>query len=469
MEFHTFYLGCLAQASYLVGDGAGDGGECAIVDPRRDVDVYLEEAARRGLAIRHVIETHLHADFVSGHVELARRTGATIHISHRAGAGFPHHAVREGDEIVMGGTALRFLETPGHTPESVCVLVLDRAHGDRPLKVLTGDTLFIGDVGRPDLVGAKGLSAAQMAGMLYDSLRKKLMPLPDVVQVHPAHGAGSACGKNISSELSSTIGEQKALNHALQPMSREQFVAVVTAGLPPPPAYFRHDAELNRQGAPLLADLPPLPALGPAELEAAVSGGALVLDVRDKALFGAGHVPGAVNIGLAGSFAPWAGSLLPQDAPLLIVAEGEAGADEARMRLARVGLHKVAGRLAGGVAAWRGSGRELALLPQVSVGELEQRLARPADAPLVLDVRGPGEHALRHAPGALNLPLPELRLRLDELDPARPTAVICASGYRSSAAASLLRRAGFRELWNVAGGTNAWVAAGLATESEELA
>jgi glyoxylase-like metal-dependent hydrolase (beta-lactamase superfamily II)/rhodanese-related sulfurtransferase len=465
MEFHTFYLKCLAQASYLVGDD----GQCAIVDPRRDVDLYVEEAAARGLTIRHVIETHLHADFVSGHVELARRTGATIHISRRAGATFPHHPVREGDEIVMGGTVLRFLETPGHTPESVCVLVLDGAHGGRPLKVLTGDTLFIGDVGRPDLVGARGLTVEQMASMLYDSLRDKLMTLPDDVEVHPAHGAGSACGKNIGSELSSTIGEQKALNHALQPMDKQQFVRIVTAGLASPPAYFGHDVELNRQGALPLADLAALPALGPAAVESAVRGGAIVLDVRDKALFGAGHVPGAVNIGLAGSFAPWAGSLLPHDVPLVIVAESEAGADEARMRLARVGLHAVAGRLAGSVAGWRDAGRELATLPQVSVTDLELRLRTPGEAPLVLDVRAPGEHGARHVPGALNLPLPELLARADELDPGRPTAVICASGYRSSAAASLLRRAGFDRLWNVSGGTNAWVAAGLETESEELA
>ncbi|MHC5210943.1 MAG: MBL fold metallo-hydrolase [Planctomycetota bacterium] len=465
MEFHTFYLKCLAQASYLIGDG----GTCAIVDPRRDVDLYIKEAASRGLTIGHVIETHLHADFVSGHVELANRTGAVIHISHRASAAFEHQPVQDGDELVMGDTVLRFLETPGHTPESVCVLVLDRAHGDRPLKVLTGDTLFIGDVGRPDLVAAKGLTAEQMASMLYDSLHSKLLTLPDDVEVHPAHGAGSACGKNIGSELSSTIGAQKELNHALQPMSKEQFVSVVTTGLPPPPAYFGHDAEMNRQGAVPLADLPALPALSPQDVESAVSGGAMVLDVRDKALFGAGHLPGAVNIGLAGSFAPWAGSLLPHDVPLVIVAEGDVGADEARVRLARVGLHAVAGWLAGGVSGWRDAGLELAGLAHVSVDDLARRLAGAADAPLVLDVRAPGEHASRHVPGAVNLPLPELLSRVDELDPTRPTAVICASGYRSSAAASLLQRAGFERLWNVAGGTNAWVAAELETESEELA
>jgi rhodanese-related sulfurtransferase len=306
-----------------------------------------------------------------------------------------------------------------------------------------------------------------MAGMLYDSLRDKLMTLPDDVEVHPAHGAGSACGKNIGSELSASIGEQKRLNHALQPMSRAQFVAVMTAGLPPPPAYFGHDAELNRQGAVPLSDLPPLAALDPAAAEARVAAGAALLDVRDKAVYGAGHVPGSVNVGLGGSFAPWAGALLPVAQPLVLVAENAAGADEARLRLARVGLHAVDGWLEGGVAAWRASGRPLAVLPQVTVTELERRLAG-AEAPLVLDVRGPVEHDERHVPGAVNLPLPELARRIGELDAQRPTAVICASGYRSSAAASLLQRAGFTSLWNVSGGTLAWVAAGLETESADV-
>ncbi|MBM3985865.1 MAG: MBL fold metallo-hydrolase, partial [Planctomycetes bacterium] len=261
MQFQDFYLACLAQASYLVGDA----GECAIVDPRRDVDEYVEEARRRGLSIRHVIETHLHADFVSGHLELARRTGATIHIGHRAGASFAHHAVHDGDELVMGRTVLRFLETPGHTPESLCVLVLERGAGapDRPLKALTGDTLFIGDTGRPDLVSARGFTAQQMAGMLFDSLHGKLLPLPDAVEVWPAHGAGSACGKNISAARSSTIGEQRRLNLMLQPMPRERFVELATADLAAAPRYFGHDAEINRRGAPALADLPRPPELPP--------------------------------------------------------------------------------------------------------------------------------------------------------------------------------------------------------------
>ena len=244
MEFKQFYLGCLAHASYLIGDE----GECAIVDPQRDVDQYIEEADRRGLVIRHVIETHLHADFVSGHVELARRTGATIHIGQRAGALFDHEPVQDGDELRMGAVVLRFLETPGHTPESLCILVSDRGASDEPSMVLTGDTLFIGDVGRPDLAGGRGFTSEQMAGMMYDSLWEKLMPLGDDVEVFPAHGAGSACGKNISSALSCTIGRQKETNHALQPMPKDVFVSMMTQGLGAPPPYFPHSAQLNRSG-----------------------------------------------------------------------------------------------------------------------------------------------------------------------------------------------------------------------------
>ena len=465
MEFKQFYLACLSQASYLVGDD----GECAIVDPKRDVDEYIAEAAARGLKITHVIETHLHADFVSGHVELAERTGATIHVGHAAGAAFPHHAVHEGDEITMGNVVLRFLETPGHTPESICITVIDKSAGEQPKMVLTGDTLFIGDVGRPDLVSSKGFTAEDMAGFMYDTLRDKLMTLPDEVEVYPAHGAGSACGKNISTALSSTIGEQKALNHALQPMEKEAFVKVSVTGLSPSPAYFSHDAEINRQGAPALATLPEPLALSPNDVEARVTRGALVLDTRDAATYGRGHIPGSINIGLGGTFASWCGSLLPLDAPLILVAEGRDAVGEAVMRLARVGLHTVAGFLDKGQSSWEASGRAVASVPQVSVDELAGKLADAEHAPFVLDVRGPGEYENGHVPGAINIPLPQLAERAGELDPARPTTVICLGGYRSSAACSLLERAGLEKLVNVTGGTRAWIEAGHATRKAEPA
>jgi hydroxyacylglutathione hydrolase len=459
--FKQFYLGCLAQASYLLGSE----GEAAVVDPRRDVDEYLAEAEAQGLRIRYVIETHLHADFVSGHRELAERTGAEILISARAGATFPHRGVRDGDEVELGHLRLRFLETPGHTPESVCVLVTDTAESPQPKLVLTGDTLFIGDVGRPDLVGGQGLTPQAMAGLLYDSLHGKLMTLGDDVAVYPAHGAGSLCGRHMSSETSSTIGEQRRRNYALQPMDRARFVQVVTADLPEAPRYFPLDVALNRQGAVGLAERPLPPALSPAQVAAAAATGAALLDVRGGPEFGAGHLPGSVNVGLSGQFASWAGILLDASRPLVIVAEDEGGAREAVLRLARVGLENVAGHLAGGVLAWERDGRPLARLPQIAVDELRARVAEDP-ALQVVDVRRPGEYTGGHVPGARTVPLDRLEAELGTLDASRPTAVICAGGYRSSAACSLLQRGGFAApLFNVVGGTSAWVAAGYPTET----
>jgi glyoxylase-like metal-dependent hydrolase (beta-lactamase superfamily II)/rhodanese-related sulfurtransferase len=460
MFFKQFYLGCLAHASYLLGSE----GEAAVVDPRRDVEEYLAEAQAQGLRIRYVIETHLHDDFVSGHRELAERTGAEVVISARAGAAFPHRGVRDGDEIRMGTLVLRFLETPGHTPESVCVLVTDTARSADPALVLTGDTLFIGDVGRPDLAGGQGYSAQDMASALYDSLQAKLLTLPDTVEVYPAHGAGSLCGRNISKETSSTIGEQRRTNYALQPMGRAQFVQVVTADLPETPRYFSMDVELNRQGAPPLAEQPLPAALSASRVAEAVAAGAVVLDVRGGAEFGAGHVPGAVNVALSGQFASWAGTLLDPARPLVIVAEGEERVREAVMRLARVGLERVAGFLEGGVAAWERAGRPVGRLPQIAVDELRARLAEDPRWQ-VLDVRRPGEYADGHVPRAVSSPLDGLERALPDIDRTRPTAVICAGGYRSSAAASLLLKHGFGELCNVVGGTSAWLAAGYEAET----
>jgi glyoxylase-like metal-dependent hydrolase (beta-lactamase superfamily II)/rhodanese-related sulfurtransferase len=459
--FKQFYLGCLAQASYLIGSE----GEAAVVDPRRDVGEYLAEAEAQGLRIRYVIETHLHADFVSGHRELAERTGAEILISARAGATFPHRGVRDGDEVALGSVRLRFLETPGHTPESVCVIVIDTVESPRPRLVLTGDTLFIGDVGRPDLVGAQGLTPEAMAGMLYDSLHGKLLQLPDDVAVYPAHGAGSLCGRNLSSETSSTIGEQRRSNYALQPMDRAQFVKVVTADLPEAPRYFPLDVALNRQGAEALAERPRPAAFSPAQVAQAAAAGAVLLDVRGGPEFGAGHLPGSVNVGLSGQFASWAGILLDASRPLVIVAADEERAEEAVLRLARVGLENVAGFLDGGVLAWERGGRPLRRLPQIAVDELRARLDEDP-ALQVLDVRRPGEYAAGHVPGARTAPLDRIEDAGAALDASRPTAVICAGGYRSSAACSMLQRAGFAgPLFNVVGGTSAWIAAGYATES----
>ena len=457
MHFKQFYLGCLAQASYLIGSD----GEAAVVDPRRDVDEYLAEAEAHGLRIRWVIETHLHADFVSGHRELAERTGAQIVFGRQAGVRLPHRAVCDGEELAVGRVRLRFLETPGHTPESICVLVFDDS--PEPVAVLTGDTLFVGDVGRPDLVGARGRSAEEMAGLLYDSLHRKLLTLPDAVAVYPAHGAGSLCGRNMSNETWSTIGQQRRVNHALRPMSREDFVRLATADLPEVPQYFAGDVAINLEGAAPLAGRELPPALDPAGLKARTAQGALVLDARSAAAFGAGHVPGSVNVGLGGQFASWAGTLIPAATALVIVAEGEAGAHEAVTRLARVGLEKVVGWLAGGLAAWEGAGEPLGRLPQLPVDELRARLGEPG-APQVLDVRRLGEFRSGHVPSARHLPLDQLEQQAGQLDASRPVAVVCAGGYRSSAACSLLLRQGFAQVSNVVGGTSAWVAAGLPLE-----
>ncbi len=470
MVFEQLYLACLAQASYLVGDG----GVAAVVDPRRDVEPYLELAAARGLTIRYVIETHVHADFVSGHRELAARTGATIVFGRRAGVAFPHLAVGDGDELVLGQVVLRVLETPGHTPESISLLVVDRARSDAPVAVLTGDTLFIGDVGRPDLLAARGFTAEELAGQLYDSLHDKLLRLPDDVAVYPAHGAGSLCGRNIGSETCSTIGRERRFNYALQPMSREAFIRMMTTDLPELPAYFGRDAEINREGPPLLASLPPLAPLAPAEVAREAEGGAIVLDTRPAAAFGAGHVPGSVNIGLAGQFASWAATAIGLSTPIVIVAEEPERAREAQVRLARVGIERVAGYLSGGLRAWEAAGRPVATLPQMPAEELAHRLAAAAGhAPAagrgltVLDVRRPAEWAAGHIEGARLLPLHGFAQRLSAEGPAvlppdeGPLAVICQSGYRSSLAASLLARAGRRDLYNIVGGMNAWQASGL--------
>ncbi|HYV83744.1 MAG TPA: MBL fold metallo-hydrolase [Pyrinomonadaceae bacterium] len=455
MYFKQFYLACLAHASYLIGSE----GEAVVVDPQRDVDEYLAEADARGLKIKYVIETHLHADFVSGHQEIAARTGAQIIFGEKAGVEFEHRAVKEGEEIRVGSVTLRFIETPGHTPEGICILVT--APGE-PQKLLTGDTLFIGDVGRPDLAGGKGYTPQTMAEMMYDSLHGKLLKLPDDTEVYPAHGAGSMCGRNMSKETSSTIGEQRKFNYALKPMSKEEFVTMMTADLPEAPSYFPKDAEINRSGARGLSELQPPQPLTPQQIAELRDN--VLLDVRTAADFGAGHVPGSMNIGLSGQFAMWAGSLIPLNASIVIIADTGAQVDESVVRLARVGIENVKGYLEGGVTSWRDAGLPINTIPQVSVAELNAALAN-TDMQIV-DVRRPAEYVSGHVPRAQNAPLASLDKSLGplELQKEKLTAVICAGGYRSSAAASLLRQQGFSNLINVTGGTGAWINAGYPTE-----
>jgi glyoxylase-like metal-dependent hydrolase (beta-lactamase superfamily II)/rhodanese-related sulfurtransferase len=460
--FEHFYLGCLAHASYLVGSD----GVAVVIDPQRDVDIYIEAAREHGLTIRHIIETHLHADFVSGHRELAERTGAHIYLGRGSGATFPHRPAKDGDEIAFGQCRMRFLETPGHTLESVCVVLtdLDREASGKHGRwaVFTGDTLFIGDVGRPDL--AETRTPQQLAGRLYDSLHRKLLTLPGETLVYPAHGAGSMCGRNISSDRSSTIAHERQFNYALQPMSREQFVALMTADLPARPEYFQRDVDLNRHGAAHLAKLPEIAALHPSQVETLRAGGIALLDTRAASDFCAGHIPGSLNIGLNGQFASWAGSLLGLDRDLILVAEDARAVDESRSRLARVGIERVRGFVKNGIGGWVQADLPLEETRQISATDL-QAICAPGSGVRILDVRRRAEWDSGHVVGATLAPLDRFRDEIGKLDPTQTTAVHCKGGYRSAIACSILQANGFTQVVNVTGGFDAWLASRLPVES----
>ena len=455
MYFEQFYLACLSHASYMLASE----GTAAVVDPQRDVEIYLEEAAKHGFSIKYVIETHLHADFVSGHQELAERTGAKIYLGAKAGATFPHVPIHDGEQLTFGKCHLKFLETPGHTIESVSIVVTDLEKPEQPLGVLTGDTLFIGDVGRPDLSG--DMTPQQLAGMLYDSLHHKLLQLPDGVQVFPAHGAGSLCGRHMSSERSSTIGKEKATNYALRPGSRSEFVKLLTAELPERPGYFALDVELNRSGAPPLQELPPLPALAPSEVLARRESGAIILDTRSAADFGAAHIPGSIQVGLAGQFASWAAIVLGLDKEIVLVSDDRQRVAESRLRLTRVGIEKVTGYLEDGIAGWSQAGLPIEQTSQVTVEQLHDLMLDDQSGLHVLDVRRASEWKDGHVQHAQHKPLDSLTAAVADLDKSKPVAVYCKGGYRSAIAASLLQRAGFEQVTNVIGGFDAWSACHL--------
>jgi hydroxyacylglutathione hydrolase len=459
MYFEQFYLGCLAHASYMLASE----GEAVVVDPQRDVEIYLQAAAANQVSIRHIFETHLHADFVSGHQELASRTGARIYMGAQAEARFPHVAVRDGFQLHVGKIRITALETPGHTPESMCLVIADEEKSTAPWAVLTGDTLFLGDVGRPDL--SKRHSPPQLAGMLYDSLHNKLLRLSDEVLVYPAHGAGSLCGRNLRAERVSTIGTERLTNYALQIKNREEFIQQLTSNLPARPEYFLQDAEINRTGAPALSDLPELSPVEPVKLQALLAEGGIALDVRPGEQFAAGHVPGSVNIALSGQFASWAGALLGLAARPLLIAESQEAVLEARMRLARVGLEDARGYLRGGVEAWSRAGLPLATLPQMSVEALSQRLQGAGMQ--VLDVRREPEWEAGHIAGATWWPLDNFKVAPPEVDRNLPIAVHCKGGYRSMIACSLLQRAGFQNVVNIVGGFDAWQEANLPAVMEK--
>jgi len=451
---NQYYLECLSHASYLVGDETS--GKAVVIDPRRDIAEYVADATKLGLQITHVLETHLHADFLSGHLELAAATGAEIVFGEAAPIEFTVTKVSDGDWIDLGHARLQVLETPGHTPESICITAYESPEATEPVCVFTGDTLFIGDVGRPDLLSSVGHTADDLAKSLYRSLHTKLMPLPDAVKVYPAHGAGSACGKNLSTDTMSTMGEQRALNYALQPMSEDEFVAIVTEGQPAAPGYFVFDAITNRKERGLLDESEPAKALSLMDLDAAVAEGAVIVDTRQAMDFAAGHLIGSLSVGLDGRFAEYTGSIVAPHASSVLVS-GPGTEQEAMIRLARIGFDNVVGYLAEPMQVMAENPERVEQASRLTVEQLRAVMVNTPDVQLV-DIRNPGELAVGVIDPARTLPLGSLAAHLEELDPSRPTVVYCAGGYRSSAGASLLRTHGFEDVSDLLGGYAAWEA-----------
>ncbi len=462
MIFKQFYLPCLAHASYLIGDETT--GAAAVADPQRDIDQYMAFAAEHKLKIKYVFLTHLHADFIAGHLELRDRVGAAIYLGAAAKAGYAFTPLHDGEILEFGRVRLKVLETPGHTPESISILVYDLNTSDtQPYGVLTGDTLFIGDVGRPDLRAALGWSAAQLGSMLFDSLHTKLLPLPDQSLVYPAHGAGSLCGKSLSKETVSTMGEQRRLNYALQPMSKEAFLQVVTADQPEAPAYFTYDAVMNSEERPTLDQT--LARVNPMTLDdvlALQKIGAQILDTRDPGEFAAAHLAGSINVGLGGQYATWAGTVLDREHPIVIIADpGREG--ESATRLGRIGFDHVVGYLQDGLLSLQ-SRPELTLKTERISAPFAAELLSSPESPVAIDVRAPGERAQKRIAGSLGIPLNHLVENLQKIPKGRTLLVYCAGGYRSSIAASLLQRGGFDRVSEIAGGIVSWETAKLPVE-----
>lgn len=460
MILKQFYLPCLAHASYLIGDE--ETGTAAVVDPQRDIDRYLAFAAENKLQIKHVFLTHLHADFVAGHLELRDRLGATIYLGAKAQAEYRFSPLADGAVVEFGRVRLKALETPGHTPESISILIydLDRS-ATEPYGVLTGDTLFVGDVGRPDLRVALGWAAGDLGALLYDSLQSKLLPLPDASLVYPAHGAGSLCGRAISKETVSTMGEQRRLNYALQPMSKKAFVELITADQPDAPPYFTYDAVLNSKERPTL-DQALERELKPLELDRVLqlqAGGAQILDTREPEEFAAVHLANSINIGLSGQYATWAGTVLNREKPIVIIASPNRESESA-VRLGRIGFDNFVGYLKDGMRSLE-SRPDLTITTERFSAPLAAELISSGEPPQLLDVRTPREHSQKFIEPSLSIPLNHLSERAQELPKNRPLLVYCAGGYRSSIAASLLRRAGFDRVSEIAGGIAAWESAKL--------
>lgn len=459
MIFTQHYLACLSHASYLIGDESTE--RAVVVDPRRDIGVYLEEAAANNLRIERVVETHLHADFLSGHLELAAATGAVISFGEGAQVDFPTEPVAHRQRIDLGDVWLEVRATPGHTPESICVVVYEHAGDRTPYGVLTGDTLFVGDVGRPDLLASSGtgFDAETLGRMLYRSLHDQLLTLPDETRVFPAHGAGSSCGKQLSSETSSTIGDQRLANYALQPMTEDQFVAAVTEGQPTRPHYFTFDAQRNREAHSLLDETVAPPELNLTEVLDRITAGAVPLDTREPSDFATGHLRGAINVGLLGRFAEWAGDVLDPDRDIVLVGD-PATAVESRVRLARIGFDKVIGYLGNPQPLFIDRPDLVEASSRVTIEQFAELVALEPDVQLV-DVRNPGETALGTISGAHAIPLAVLVDSLEDLDRDAPVVVNCAGGYRSLIGASVLSHRGFADVSDLVGGYGAWMAAGL--------
>lgn len=453
MFFQRYYLDCLSLASYMIADE--ETGDAVVVDPQRDIEIYLEDAKEHGLQIKHVILTHFHADFIAGHIELQKAVGAQIYLGSRGAAEFPHQSLSEGDELLLGSVKITTMETPGHTPEGISLVVYDlNENPDQPKMILTGDTLFLGDVGRPDLLASLGVTAEELGGMLYDSLHEKILKLPDETLVYPAHGAGSMCGKQLSSEAVTTLGEQRRYNYALQPMSKAAFIDMVTTDLPEAPQYFVHDAILNRKERQTLDESIKAAwhAYSLVEVQQMLNSGTQVIDVRDAAEFAAGHLKGSINIGLEGRYATWAGTMLDKQAPIVVIASEEDQIEEAIIRLGRIGFDHVKGFLKDGLNSLQDHPELVSQTRRISaqaMQELDEQVT-------ILDIRTPAEWNTGHIENSINIPLNHLAEHLSEIPRDQTVIVHCQGGYRSSIAASLLEKQGFDNVIDLVGGFKAW-------------